>query len=573
MRLATRIGIAALAAGATLPGAVRAREASPPLPDEAAPALARPADPFARRAADPWFRAGHEAAARAEAAAAEPARARNAVLFLGDGMGLSTIAAARILEGQRRGEPGESNRLAFEALPHLALSVVYNTNQQVPDSAGTMTAMMSGVKTKAGVLGVDDAIVPGDHASTAAARVPTLLEEAEQRGLATGVVTTTTLTHATPAATYAHSPSRYWEDDSLLSDEARKADFPDLARQLVEMPFGDGIDVALGGGRAHFRGRNAPDPEEPERRGLRYDERDLAATWQAAAPGRAFVWNRAQLEALDPTTTRQVLGLFDPSHMEFELERASDVGGEPSLAEMTGTAIRLLARHPEGFVLVVEGGRIDHGHHLANAYRALDETIAFSDAVRRALELTDPEETLVVVTADHGHTLTLGGYATRGNPILGKVVDNGRTGEPAGLARDAAGLPYTTLAYANGPGHLAASDTQPAGPKRHPHLSPTFRSDGAVPGRSDLSDVDTTDPDYLQESAVARHTETHSGEDVPIYAGGPGSALFSGVREQSYVYHAIVRALGWDDAPAGSAEGPGSADAVAPADPEATPAD
>ena len=182
-------------------------------------------------------------------------------------MGPSTVTAARIYAGQLRGRPGEEGWLAFEKLPHVALAKTYNTNQQVPDSAGTMTAMVSGVKTKAGVLGVDARAVPGDHRSTAGSRVPTILEEAEQRGLATGLVTTTTITHATPAACYAHSPNRLWENDQLLSPEAREAGFPDLARQLVEFSYGDGIDVILGGGREHFLPKGRPDPEEPERSG------------------------------------------------------------------------------------------------------------------------------------------------------------------------------------------------------------------------------------------------------------------------------------------------------------------
>jgi alkaline phosphatase len=203
---------------------------------------------------------------------------------------------------------------------------------------------------------------------------------------------------------------------------------------------------------------------------MRRDGRDLVAEWQAAA-GRAYVWSRAQLDAIDPAATRQLLGLFEPSHMRFETERAADRAGEPSLAEMTTAAIRVLSRDPDGFVLLVEGGRIDHAHHLGSAWRALTETIALSDAVRAALASVDLAETLVVVTADHDHTLAFGGYPTRGNPILGTVVANDSRGVPAGPARDAAGRPYTALSYANGPGHLAATNLQPAGPKRYPHAA------------------------------------------------------------------------------------------------------
>src|SRR5690606_38197314 len=226
----------------------------------------------------------------------------------------------------------------------------------------------------------------------------TLFEEAEERGLSTGIVTTTRVTHATPAAAFGHAPHRDWEDDTALPEEARAAGFPDLARQLVEFSAGDGIDVVLGGGRAQFLPREQPDPERPELTGARGDGRDLIAAWQARHPGGAFVWSREQLAALRPGEVGPVLGLFEPSHLAFEVDRALDAAGEPSLTEMTLKAIELLRPNPRGFVLMVEGGRIDQAHHLGNAYRALTETIELSNAVRAALEATDPRDTLVVVT-------------------------------------------------------------------------------------------------------------------------------------------------------------------------------
>jgi alkaline phosphatase len=214
---------------------------------------------------------------------------------------------------------------------------------------------------------------------------------------------------------------------------------------------------------------------------------------------------------------------------------------------MTAKALDLLARAPKGFFLMVEGGRIDHGHHAGNAYRALTDTIEFSNAVRVALKQTDPKQTLIVVTADHGHVFTFGGYAKRGNPILGKVVrasEDGGAGEPA---RDMLGLPYTTLGYLYGPGYTGASPEQAEGPKHFPHRPTGYR---AATGRPDLTAVDTTAPSYLQEAIVPLQSETHSGEDVPVYATGPGADLFRGVREENYLYHAMVAAFGWNAAPA-----------------------
>jgi alkaline phosphatase len=491
-----------------------------------------------------WRRLGPDALARARELAPDARPAKNVIVFLGDGMSLDTIVAARILEGQQRGEPGEENLLAFEAFPHVALVKTYNTDQQVPDSAGTMSAIMTGVKTRSGVISMDASVTPGVYSEDLAAHVvPTLLEQAEARGLSTGVVTTTTVTHATPAACYAHAPDRSWQVDARLPAAARRAGFPDIARQLVEFPHGDGLEVAFGGGRRAFLPEGAADPVDPEAPGARDDGRDLTKEWVERRPGSAYVWNAEQLAAVDPAATDHLLGLFAPENMSFEFERPAF---EPSLSEMTARAIEILARNPKGFVLMVEGGKIDHGHHDGSAYRALTETIELSNAVRAALAHADPAETLVVVTADHGHVMTISGYPTRGNPILGKVVENDDQGRPVpDFARDGTGVPYTTLGYANGPGYTGADSAQPEGPKRWTDED-AHRRHGITRGPPDLTDVDTTAPDYLPTASVPLANETHSGADVPAYATGPGAALFHGVQEQSYLYYAIAEALGWN---------------------------
>ncbi len=493
--------------------------------------------------------AGAEARPRLDAAAS---RAKNAILFIGDGMGISTVTAARILEGQLRGGSGEENQLSFDRFPHVALIKVYNTNQQTPDSAGTMTAIVTGEKTRAGVLSVDASVERGDFQRADAHRLETLFENAEDRGLATGLVTTTSVTHATPAALYAHSPERNWDSDTALPPDARAAGFPDIARQLIEFPHGDGVDVALGGGEQHFR------PAGPKTAGLwpqlqgkaitRSDGRDLTEEWLARRPGSAFVRSCSELDELDTASTSQLLGLFAARHLHFESDRESALPCQPSLTQMMLAALEILERHPRGYILMVEGGRIDHGHHNANAFRALTETIEFAHAVGVAAERTSAEDTLIVVTADHGHVFNIGGYPTRGNDILGLTIENDHRGHPAEQpALDALGLPFTTLGYQNGPGYTGASAEQPEGPKFHPHR-PRIVS-GVTAGRPDLTEVDTADPDYLQEAAVPMRSETHSGEDVAAYARGPGSRLFHGVKEQSYIYHAIVEALGWNQAP------------------------
>jgi alkaline phosphatase len=192
-----------------------------------------------------------------------------------------------------------------------------------------------------------------------------------------------------------------------------------------------------------------------------------------------------------------------------------------------------------GYVLVVEGGRIDHGHHAGNAYRALDETIAFSDAVRAARAATAGTDTLVLVTADHAHTLVFSGYSRRGNDILGKALGSVREENTPGYAKDAMGLPYTTLSYANGPGYQGASDRQPEGPKRFPHIVAHARPGN---GRAQLAQVDTTDPDYLQEATLPAASETHGGDDVGVWAEGPGAAALHGSIEQNEIFHLLLQA-------------------------------
>ncbi len=506
------------------------RTAAPTIIPVDVPEVAHPAGETAQW----WYRSG---AARAAGNGAMNGRAKNVIVFLGDGMSLTTVAAARIFEGQREGGPGEEHELSWERFPATAFSKTYNTDSQTPDSAGTMTAIATGVKSHMGAIGVS----AGDRADCADSRgrhALSWLRLADSAGLATGIVTTARLTHATPAAVYAHSPDRNWENDADLPESARLAGCRDIAQQLLDFAPGRGPVVAMGGGRGEFLPVSERDPEQDDKVGRRLDGRDLPAEWRQRHPGGAYVWNTAQLRAAKSADA--VLGLFEYDHMQYEHERRKDDDGEPDLEEMTRFAIGTLSRNRDGFVLLVEGGRIDHANHEGNAYRALDETSSLSRAVRAAAELTSADDTLIVVTADHSHTLGFVGYPKRGNPILGKV--RGRVTEdddPNDYARDLLGLPYTTLVYANGPGYAGASARQPAGPKRHLHHPGGFEP---AQGRPDLSDVDTAHPDFMQEALVPMKSESHGGEDVGIWARGSGSEAFRGTLEQNVIYHVIVQA-------------------------------
>ena len=479
-----------------------------------------------------WFEEGRQTVAenQRQLNSAPTGMAQNIILFVGDGMGISTVTAARIFEGQLRGDTGEENILSFEEFPNLALSKTYNTNAQVADSAGTMTAMTTGIKTKAGLISVNQNVIRGDCDSQEGNDLLTFLERAEMRGLSTGVVTTARLTHATPAANYAHIMERNFEDDADAVQLSFAGDCVDIARQLIEFakwnPASNGLEVALGGGRASFIPQSMTDPESGQP-GNRLDGRDLTEEWQTRAPGSHYVWNRKQFEAIVASETEHLLGLFDPSHMQYELDRSGDIGGEPSLSDMTAKAIDILSRNSRGYFLQVESGRIDHAHHATSPIRALTDTIEFSNAVRTALKKVDINETLIIVTADHSHVFTIAGYPKRGNPILGKSVGVDSAGQPMEeLALAADGLPYTTLSYANG---------EPASFGGQSLSLTEYR-------RSNLTDIDTLDESFRPQVTVPLFSETHGGEDVAIYAIGPGSDLVRGVMEQNVIFHVMMEA-------------------------------
>jgi alkaline phosphatase len=492
-----------------------------------------------------WAEAGKAFITQSKALRDDTRRAKNVVLFVGDGMGISTITAARILEGQLKGKTGEENRLSFDHFPYTAFSKTYSWDQQTSDSAPTMTAISTGYKTREGMLSVNHTTARGEcnAAVIDGKKVKSILELAAEHGKATGIVSTARITHATPAALYAHTGARDWEADSNLPETdpntgapCRGADtaLKDIARQLIEVSpaVRSSLKVAMGGGRTYFlpakvSGSDFFDPEYPTQKGRRLDGRNLADEWVSTrgAANAAWVWNKAQFDAIDPARTTHLLGLFEPSHVQYEADRASDPAGEPSLTEMTDKALRLLIKDAKGFFLHVEGGRIDHAHHAGNAQRALIETIEFSNAVRRTVEMLDAagklNDTLIIVTADHSHTFTIAGYPSRGNNILGLVREvPGKDGAALAPTLDTKGQPFTTLGYANGPG-----------------------ARGGV--RPTLSLAEVTALNYLQEATVPLNAETHAGEDVAIYARGPKAYLVRGSMEQNWIFHVMREAFGF----------------------------
>jgi alkaline phosphatase len=243
--------------------------------------------------------------------------------------------------------------------------------------------------------------------------------------------------------------------------------------------------------------------------------------------------------------------------MEYEHDRPSDTGGEPSLSEMTAKSIELLDSasrkgrkgNSSGYFLMVESGRIDHAHHEGNAWRALTDAEELDRAVGEALSRVDLRDTLILVTADHSHVFTMAGYPLRPMEDLGYAVaaapdaylnaphnnlfdvvydvdDNGVVAP----ASDRNGAPYTILGYHNGPGYRGTARVNPFG--------------DPFKGRGNTVVDGPNHPNYLQESAVPLGSETHAGEDVALYAIGAGAQLVRGTMPNTNVYNIMASALG-----------------------------
>jgi alkaline phosphatase len=463
------------------------------------------------------------------------ARARNVILFIGDGMGLSTIAAARAFA------VGVDGNLAMDQFPHVALSRTADADHITADSASTMTAMMTGVSVSSGVIGLGPAAERGDFNHDGdGPPLPTLLELAKQAGMKVGVVSTARITHATPASCYAHVNDRDSEAEIALQALPSDAHF--------NRALGTGIDLLVGGGRQFFVPTTVID-EEGEA-GSRTDGRDLRVEFKQA--GYTYAWNAADFFRIAPNQL-PLLALFERSHMEYEHDRPQDTGGEPSLSDLTSRSIELLSAASRdasrGYFLMVEGGRIDHAHHDGNAWRALTDTVAFDQAIARARTEVSERDTLILVTADHSHTFTLGGYPLRPardlkyrvtsappaylksphNNVFDVVWDLNEHGAVV-AETDRNGVPYTALGYQNGPGDRD-------GRRVDPNVDP-FPGVSGSPGRG------PNDSEYRQEANVAFKAETHAGEDVALFAAGPGAEKVRGTLRNSRIFQIMKDALG-----------------------------
>ncbi|XP_072046901.1 alkaline phosphatase, tissue-nonspecific isozyme-like [Amphiura filiformis] len=240
--------------------------------------------------------------------------AKNVVFFLGDGMTVTTLTAARILKGQQAGNTGEETILSWETFSSVGLSKTYTTDRQTPDSAGTATAFFCGVKTKFGVIGVDDQVQYGSCSSAANAAVDSVMTQSQRAGKSVGFISTARVTHATPACLYAHSPNREWESNEDIPVAEQPDGCIDIAAQLLE---GDNkeIKVIMGGGRQEFMDNNTADPEYPEETGQRTNGRNIINEWmEGKDTERAkYVWNLEEFNAVDPEDTDYLMGKISVS--------------------------------------------------------------------------------------------------------------------------------------------------------------------------------------------------------------------------------------------------------------------
>jgi alkaline phosphatase len=287
-------------------------------------------------------------------------RARNVILMIGDGMGLTQASTAQFLA------VGPEGKLHMQTMPVIGLNVTSSANRLITDSAAGATAIGSGRKTDNKVVGQ----LPDGTPTVSVA------ELAMRKGMAIGLVATSSITHATPASFVTHVKGR-WEENTI-------------AVQLAE----SGVDVMLGGGQKYFAPKDDPVSD-------RDDDRDLLADMRKA--GYTVALGKEQMEAV---TKGKLIGLFDEEGLDTHDEE------QPSVREMTRKAIELLSQSRDGFFLMVEGSQIDWEGHDNEEEGVVYETLQFDMAVGEALEFAKEDgNTLVLVTADHetgGLTVTQG---------------------------------------------------------------------------------------------------------------------------------------------------------------------
>lgn len=463
-----------------------------------------------------------------------PRKAKNVILFVGDGMTVANRTAARILSrGIKEGK--YLGKLEFDDMPQMALIGTSGVESIITDSANSMSAYATGHKSSNNALGVYGSRAKKNNEHP---KVETILELVKRKtGMAVGIVSDAELVDATPAGMVAHT--------------RRRGDKADIA----EMMFLHAPDVALGGGSAYFLPQATPGSK-------RKDDNDMLSLFKA--DGYTFASTATELKAaLKPDTTK-LFGLFNTGNMDGALDRFFLKGGtvstfpdQPDLTEMTRAALDVLAKNKEGFVLLVEAGLIDKANHPLDWERSVYDTIMLSNAVKVAKEFAAKHnDTLIMVTPDHTHGLSL----------VGTIDDNKQAAE----SRDKVGV-YEDAGYPNYPAPNKDGYPEKVDVSRRlamfygnfPDYYETFhpKMDGQnVPTVKNDKGLYEANPAYKDiPGAVLRvgnlprtaDTGTHTADDGVLTAMGPGSERIHGFMDNTEVFRTMVEALGLGNAKPG----------------------
>jgi len=464
---------------------------------------------------------------RWEAFAAPERRARNVILFIGDGLSMAHRTAARILakglvEGRYGGE------LAIDDMPYMALVSTSGTDAIVTDSANSMSAYTTGHKSCVNAMGVYCA---RNKNGLAHPKVETIAELAKRRngGMAVGVVTNTEIEDATPAGMVAHV--------------RRRSDYDDIVRMFYEL----GPDVMLGGGRGYFLPKS-------DKAGRRKDEANFLEKFQAN--GYALVTTATEMKtaAADKTTAR-LLGLFHPGNLDGALDRhilkkgtVTAYPDQPDLVEQTQVAIDILSKQANGFLLMVESGLIDKFSHVLDWERAVYDTIMLDNAVAVAKRFAaERQDTLIIVVADHAHPVSIiGTYDDErpGERLRDKLGVYNEARFPNYAKPDRDGYPASVdvsrrlaFVFAGFPDHCASGKPALGGP-----FKPTEEKDDKAVANETYCTPQATRMEgnlpFTQRQGV------HAADDVVLTAMGPGAELFKGRVDNTYVFRVMATALG-----------------------------
>nr|CDS24569.1 intestinal type alkaline phosphatase 1 [Echinococcus granulosus] len=434
-------------------------------------------------------------------------KAKNVILFLGDGMGVPTVSATRFDENYAKGIPSKHT---YEDWEFGTLCRTYDLETTVTDSASSATAYLTGTKTRTAMIGVTGAVLVKQCSLYAdEEKTESALTAAEKVGKWTGIVTTSRITHASPSGCYGHVAHRDWESDANLPNNG----CTDLAYQLVtEHPD---IHVLMGGGQRNFYPAGVQLPSEPNQKGNRKDGRRLTDMWEQnqKLKGRNYVYADGPEKFKQTTFSKYdyALSLLSASHLPYELDKQQ---GNPSLYEMTMAALDILTKSPNGFFLFVEGARIDQAHHENRAKKSFAEMHAFNKTIHAVFKRVDPKETLLIVTADHSHSFALVGQPSRFSTFFAPDKIKGeQTLDMKGM------LP---IGYMTGPG---------------------AKMNATRDDVSKMNDTYINDKDTQLQALIPINWSTHGGDDVAVFANGPFSYLFHSTVENTFIAQAMKYAM------------------------------